>query len=558
MKELDRQIIKAVIATLVGGNPVVVDTAIKITKNMGEPTIGLRDTFNVVGALTKAYLAKNMLSPKSTIDRLATSELSGDGIISIHSTDKVGQIGVGVVIGNLQGLGVNERPSGLIQIHLGQLTVFKDYDGGEAVALAKPYEMAAIQNMDVTYKKTVRDDQDETKSLIKIQVPTVITPEVALVGVDLSDAKTVDEKLAWAKAVIQENNDKQKTTGSDRYTTGLTSLLGEIDHNGKFLLQSISFNVGTQTDGQGISDWNNLIELQPIDSNESVEQIVTPAGGILVENKNTIIRARGNFHRPEQSQPKTELGYTVGKETIVNSEYNGVPVSVHLIADQTALDATVKSGGKEVKLEGIELNPDFKNKYGEGSEEALAHAVLYAQWRAWQENVTEEVKSERQYVSFDNWVGMVRTAQETNIQEDWGKVIYQASANDLATEQYDPEYRDFKPGGNIKIVYTNAPFANLGIVVRNYDDLKLGTGIDKDGSMFLIVGGYPRIGIQYPLFPTGHITYLLTRLSISSQGPQMAGSDWNEFVKQEGKDAEYIVQTLINSEFDYSIKLKTK
>jgi hypothetical protein len=332
---------------------------------------------------------------------------------------------------------------------------------------------------------------------------------------------------------------------------------------------------GRQIDGTidqlGSSNFEQVLIIQKPDAEGNIFLTVLTDDGktnvYLISPNSPLykqIRARENrqnsFETPKSPEPAPAEfeAYKVGKETRVESNYNGVDVTVSLIIDQTALDAEVKSGGKEIKLDGIELNPDFKNKYGENSEEALAHAVLYAQWRAWQENVAEEVKPERQYVSFDKWVGMVKTAQETNLQEDWDEVIYQASANDLATEEYDPEYKDFKPGGNIKIVYTNAPFTNLGIVVQNYEDLKLGTGIDEDGTMFLIVGGYPRIGMQYPRFSTTHVCYLLSRLSIKSQSGQMAGSDWDGFAKRGSEDMKHVINTLINSETDYSIHLKTK
>lgn len=240
---------------------------------------------------------------------------------------------------------------------------------------------------------------------------------------------------------------------------------------------------------------------------------------------------------PAPALPAEVLAYTVGKETVVNSEYKGVMVTTHLIADQTALDVKISSGGIEISLENVALNPDFTNKYGEDSEEALAHVVLYAQWRAWQENVTDDLKAERQNVGFDNWVEMVKTAQETDLQEDWDKVIFQASSNDLTTEDYDPEYRNFKPAGDIKIVYTNRSVSNLGTKFDNVNGYGwIGTGILSD-NLVLFIGDTPKLEIYTKAnnlnadsMSTLMLARSLFRLSMSSQSSDVSNY-WDVFIK---------------------------
>ncbi len=190
--------------------------------------------------------------------------------------------------------------------------------------------------------------------------------------------------------------------------------------------------------------------------------------------------------------PQDEIEQNAAYKEIIDAEYKGIPIHVEILTDKSVV-------GKEYPfptIDKIYLNsdPNFQSRYGEDAKTSVAHAILYAEYQAWQKNTDASVNS-RAGVDFESWLAKVKkhydNGDDKNPNADWSDVNYETNANDLTTPAYDPALHTFRPGDDVRIVYTDGGGIYQNTMEKALDYFDFGIESDKNGKLALFIGNYP-------------------------------------------------------------------
>lgn len=165
----------------------------------------------------------------------------------------------------------------------------------------------------------------------------------------------------------------------------------------------------------------------------------------------------------------------------VEMDYKGVPVKINIVSHESI------TGNQFVPMEYVYLDPDKTNRYGETSEQALAHAVLQGLAQAWENGATSDILISA--LKSDPTIGVP---------------VFASKLDEFPEKGYNPQDTIFHPinqqtgkPNEINIVFmevSNKEFPGKVLNITGIGNWNiLGISIDNNGNLYLFRNAYIKV-----------------------------------------------------------------